>query len=117
MSTYVSISGARKTSFIPKTILVFATGILFLLVYANVISAHGYLESPASRAYLCQQNLNSNCGQVQYEPQSVEAKGNFPAGGPSDGKITGGGIIPELYSQTAERWTKLNMQTGSQTFT
>ncbi|MBY0215411.1 lytic polysaccharide monooxygenase [Paenibacillus illinoisensis] len=117
MSTYLSISGVRKISLIPKTILVFATGILFLLVYANVISAHGYLESPASRAYLCQQNLNSNCGQVQYEPQSVEAKGNFPVGGPSDGEITGGGIFPELYTQTAERWTKLDMQTGSQTFT
>lgn len=87
MSTYLSISGARKISLIPKTILVFATGILFLLVYANVISAHGYLESPASRAYLCQQNLNSNCGQVQYEPQSVEAKGNFPVEAHPMGKL------------------------------
>nr|AAC37123.1 chitinase [Serratia marcescens] len=36
-------------------------------------NAHGYVESPASRAYQCKLQLNTQCGRcVQYEPQSVE---------------------------------------------
>ena len=38
--------------------------------------AHGFVEKPGSRAALCSQNygaLNSNCGNIMYEPQSLEA--------------------------------------------
>lgn len=54
-------------------------------------SAHGYVESPASRSYLCKQGVNVNCGPIQYEPQSVEGIGGFPQLGPSDGQIAGAG--------------------------
>ncbi|MDP4097243.1 lytic polysaccharide monooxygenase [Paenibacillus sp. P96] len=90
--------------------------LVFVLISSGVISAHGYVNSPTSRALLCQQKVNTNCGQVQYEPQSIEAKGNFPTGGPADGQITGGGIFPELFEQTANRWSKVNMTGGPNTF-
>ncbi|WP_051217243.1 lytic polysaccharide monooxygenase [Paenibacillus assamensis] len=87
------------------------------LAAADKASAHGYMESPSSRALLCKQGTNTKCGAIQYEPQSVEAIGNFPAAGPKDGEITGGGIFPELYEQTADRWQKQTLNSGKQTFT
>ncbi|MFC7678863.1 lytic polysaccharide monooxygenase [Paenibacillus sp. GCM10028914] len=95
----------------------FLLGFLFLTIFADSASAHGYIESPASRAYMCKQGENTNCGAVQYEPQSIEAIGNFPTTGPADGEITGGGIFKELYEQKADRWKKVTLQTGLNTFT
>lgn len=95
----------------------FLLGFLFLFVFADSASAHGYIESPASRAYMCKQGENTNCGAVQYEPQSIEAIGNFPTTGPADGEITGGGIFKELFEQKADRWNKVTLQTGLNTFT
>ncbi|MFG2052583.1 lytic polysaccharide monooxygenase [Micromonospora sp. NPDC048930] len=34
--------------------------------------AHGYVSSPPSRQALCAQHRVPDCGQIQYEPQSVE---------------------------------------------
>lgn len=45
--------------------------------------AHGFVEKPSSRAALCSQNygaLNLNCGNIMYEPQSLEAPKGFPDG-------------------------------------
>nr|BFE61861.1 lytic polysaccharide monooxygenase [Dactylosporangium thailandense] len=42
------------------------------LVYAEPASAHGYVSSPPSRQALCAQGKVSDCGAIQYEPQSVE---------------------------------------------
>ncbi|GAF08318.1 lytic polysaccharide monooxygenase [Paenibacillus pini] len=92
-------------------------GLLGLTVFSESASAHGYIESPASRAYMCKQGENTNCGAVQYEPQSIEATGNFPTTGPVDGQITGGGIFKELYEQKSDRWKKVTLQTGLNTFT
>ncbi|MDK8180006.1 lytic polysaccharide monooxygenase [Paenibacillus sp. UMB4589-SE434] len=86
-------------------------------VFAGKASAHGYIESPAGRALQCKQGTNTNCGAIQYEPQSIEAPGHFPTGGPADGQITGGGIYPELYEQTTTRWNKVNLNGGTNTFT
>ncbi|MGG0756907.1 lytic polysaccharide monooxygenase [Brevibacillus laterosporus] len=87
------------------------------MVFASSASAHGYIESPTSRALLCKQGQNVGCGQVQYEPQSVEGKGNFPQSGPKDGEITGAGKYTELFSQTDSRWKKVDMKGGKNTFT
>ncbi|MBG9786533.1 lytic polysaccharide monooxygenase [Brevibacillus laterosporus] len=87
------------------------------MVFASSASAHGYIESPTSRALLCKQGQNVGCGQVQYEPQSVEGKGNFPQSGPKDGEITGAGKYTELFAQTDSRWKKVDMQGGKNTFT
>lgn len=71
------------------------------------VSAHGYMSEPPSRAYACKLGLNANCGQAQYEPQTVgEAPKGYPASGPADGKIASGGLAPfaVLDAQSATRW-------------
>jgi chitin-binding protein len=54
-------------------------------------SAHGYVDSPPSRAYNCEQGVVQDCGPIQWEPQSVEGPKGFPAAGPADGTICAGG--------------------------
>ena len=54
-------------------------------------SSHGYTDSPISRQKLCANGTVTNCGDIQYEPQSVEGPKGFPAAGPADGKICSGG--------------------------
>lgn len=89
-----------------------------MLLIADRASAHGYVESPGSRGYLCKTGANKNCGAIQYEPQSLEAKKGFPAAGPEDGKIaSANGAFPELDQQSATRWTKVSMSPGTNTFT
>lgn len=86
---------------------------------SHTASAHGYVESPASRAYQCKQQLNTQCGSVQYEPQSVEGLKGFPQAGPPDGHIASAdkATFFELDQQTPTRWNKLNLRTGENTFT
>ena len=58
------------------------------LTVASSALAHGYIESPASRAYMCKQGQNIDCGLVEYEPQSVERASGFPSGSlPPDGEL------------------------------
>nr|AIY28331.1 putative lytic polysaccharide monooxygenase [Paenibacillus curdlanolyticus] len=84
------------------------------LLVAERASAHGWIEE--SRAGLCMTGQNTGCGAVQYEPWSVEGRGDFPEIGVPDGEITGGGKYAPLYEQTATRWTKVNMTGGPYTF-
>ncbi|MEH1013186.1 lytic polysaccharide monooxygenase [Micromonospora sp. CPCC 206060] len=42
------------------------------LAVAAPAQAHGYVSSPPSRQALCAQNKVPDCGQIKYEPQSVE---------------------------------------------
>ncbi|RAL25790.1 lytic polysaccharide monooxygenase [Thermoflavimicrobium daqui] len=91
-------------------------GLTSTMIFAQIASAHGYIESPASRSYLCKTGQNKNCGQIQWEPQSVEGPGSFPQSGPADGQITGAGRYPELYAQTTDRWSKVNITGGKNTF-
>jgi predicted carbohydrate-binding protein with CBM5 and CBM33 domain len=46
--------------------------IVVLIGPAGLASAHGYVNSPASRQAQCAQHVVQNCGDIQYEPQSVE---------------------------------------------
>ena len=80
---------------------------------------HGYVSSPESRSLLCKQGGNSNCGAIQYEPQSLEAPSGYPATGPADGRIASAGLtqFAELDEQTATRWTTRPMKSGPQNFT
>lgn len=98
--------------FLGSTLLFFT----IMIITASSVSAHGYIESPASRGYKCKLGENVNCGRIIYEPHSLEGKGNFPIGGPADGQITGAGIFTELYEQTPTRWSKVNMNGGPNTF-
>ncbi|WP_246070398.1 lytic polysaccharide monooxygenase [Paenibacillus kobensis] len=102
-----------------RTKLLVGTGALLLilacsLVFANRASAHGWINE--SRAGLCNTGQNTNCGAVQYEPWSVEGRGDFPEIGVPDGEITGGGKYAPLFEQSATRWTKVNMTGGPYTF-
>ncbi|QJC53972.1 chitin-binding protein [Paenibacillus albicereus] len=111
----------ESRSLVLKVLAAFALMALAIVctkVFAGSASAHGYIDSPASRAKLCSTGVNTNCGNIVYEPQSLEAKGNFPAGGPADGQIAGAGdAFPQLNAQTSTRWSKVNINSGTNTFT
>ncbi|WP_229401778.1 lytic polysaccharide monooxygenase [Micromonospora okii] len=49
-----------------------AGAVVASLAIAAPVQAHGYVSGPPSRQALCAQGRVSNCGQVKYEPQSVE---------------------------------------------
>lgn len=80
------------------------------------VSAHGYVDSPESRALLCKEDVNKNCGRIIYEPHSLEGPGNFPQAGVPDGNIASAGIFTELDEQTENRWAKVPMTSGANTF-
>ncbi|MBK5491251.1 lytic polysaccharide monooxygenase [Bacillus sp. TH17] len=101
---------------------VVAVGIMSTTLIPQNAYAHGFVEKPGSRAALCSQNygaLNLNCGNVMYEPQSLEAPKGFPQGGPVDGKIaSAGGLFGGILDQqTADRWFKNTIKGGENTFT
>ncbi|GAB1335811.1 lytic polysaccharide monooxygenase [Streptomyces sp. E-15] len=84
-------------------------------------SGHGYTDLPISRQKLCQNGTVPNCGQIQWEPQSVEGPKGFPAGGPADGQICNAGLgqfaplsAPTTPSGAAWPTTRV---TGGQSYT
>lgn len=100
-----------------------ALGGTVTLVAAGVLtaapsSAHGYVNAPESRSYLCKVGVNTDCGGVQYEPQSLEYLKGFPQAGPADGQIAsaGGQFGGTLDEQTADRWAKTDIVTGPMLF-
>lgn len=48
-----------------------STALIFALLPAGTASAHGYVSDPASRQAQCAAGV-VDCGQIQWEPQSVE---------------------------------------------
>ena len=92
---------------------------LLLACVAVSVSGHGYVESPPSRNYGCRTGLNSGCGSVQYEPQSVEGPDGWPSGGPSDGTVAAAGRsnFGQLNAQTPSRWGKTAISSGTNVFT
>lgn len=93
-------------------------GCILSLAVAGV-SAHGFISAPESRAYLCQQGANGNCGAIRYEPQSLEAGSVFLQQGAADGHLASANITQfgDLDEQTAARWTKRSMRPGRREFT
>ncbi|ANA80841.1 chitin-binding protein [Paenibacillus glucanolyticus] len=90
---------------------------LFMVLFADKAFAHGYVDSPGSRAILCKQGQNTDCGAIVYEPQSLEAPKGWPNAGPADGKIaSAGGVFPKLDEQSATRWSKVSITPGTKTF-
>lgn len=82
--------------------------------------AHGYLMDPPSRAYQCKLGNNHDCGNVTWEPQSVEQKSGFPASAlPRDGELASAGIpgFSQLNRQSADAWVKTAIKAGKQKFT
>ena len=110
---------------LPKNTLL----LLALTSISSGVIAHGYISEfnngvAASRTALCKhatpdtQEKNRNCGAIQYEPQSVEGPDGFPEAGPRDGKIASAetALAAALDEQTADRWVKRPIQSGTQTF-
>ncbi|GLR07463.1 N-acetylglucosamine-binding protein GbpA [Mixta theicola] len=82
--------------------------------------AHGYLMDPPSRAYQCKVGNNQQCGNVTWEPQSVEQKSGFPDSAlPRDGELASAGIpgFSQLNRQSADAWAKTSIKAGKQAFT
>ncbi|KUO13686.1 lytic polysaccharide monooxygenase auxiliary activity family 9 protein [Streptomyces sp. DSM 15324] len=58
-----------------------------LVLSAGGASGHGYTDLPVSRQKLCQNGTVTGCGDIQWEPQSVEGPKGFPGSGAADGSI------------------------------
>ncbi|OLZ69857.1 chitin-binding protein [Streptomyces sp. IMTB 2501] len=84
-------------------------------------SGHGYTDLPISRQKLCANGTVTNCGDIQYEPQSVEGPKGFPAAGPADGQICNGGLsrfaqLSSPVTPSGGAWPTTRV-TGGQTYT
>ncbi|WP_031014612.1 lytic polysaccharide monooxygenase auxiliary activity family 9 protein [Streptomyces sp. NRRL F-5727] len=69
-----------------------ALGVTAASLFAtSTANSHGYTDSPISRQKLCANGTVTNCGDIQWEPQSVEGPKGFPSAGPADGTLCAGG--------------------------
>ncbi|MEU9155472.1 lytic polysaccharide monooxygenase [Streptomyces sp. NPDC048417] len=110
----------RKRTKISAVVLGVATAGAFALSTGGA-SGHGYTDLPISRQKLCANGTVTNCGDIQYEPQSVEGPKGFPAAGPADGQLCNGGLSrfaqlssPKTPAGAAWPTTKV---TGGQSYT
>lgn len=89
------------------------------LLFSSTVFAHGYVMQPQSRSYACQLSINTQCGPIMWEPQSLEGPNNFPQAGPADGHIASAGKerFKELDEQSPTRWIKTHLSTGANQFT
>ncbi|MFF3734660.1 lytic polysaccharide monooxygenase [Streptomyces sp. NPDC002476] len=76
--------------------------------------SHGYTDNPISRQKLCANGTVTGCGNIQWEPQSVEGPKGFPAAGPADGKICSGGnsVFAELDDPRGGNWPATKVTAG-----
>ncbi|WP_328995937.1 lytic polysaccharide monooxygenase [Kribbella sp. NBC_01245] len=93
-----------------------ALGAASLMVTTSVPLAygHGFTNAPTSRAKFCQQGTVSNCGQIQWEPQSVEGPKGFPGAGPADGKLCSAGLgqFAQLDDPRGGAWPTTSVRSG-----
>ncbi|MEE1752361.1 lytic polysaccharide monooxygenase auxiliary activity family 9 protein [Streptomyces sp. SP18CS02] len=84
------------------------------LLATSSASSHGYTDSPISRQKLCANGTVTGCGNIQWEPQSVEGPKGFPSGGPADGKICAGGNGPfaQLDDPRGGNWPATKVSAG-----
>ncbi|MEU1052235.1 lytic polysaccharide monooxygenase [Streptomyces sp. NPDC005876] len=110
----------KKTKLYASAVGLATTGAL-VLTTGGTASGHGYTDLPVSRQKLCQNGSVSNCGAIQWEPQSVEGPKGFPSSGPADGRICSANNVgfaqldaPKTPSGAAWPTTKV---TGGQNYT
>ncbi|MDG4820478.1 lytic polysaccharide monooxygenase [Asanoa sp. WMMD1127] len=71
--------------------------VLVSMFLAAPAQAHGYISSPPSRQAMCAQGRVANCGDIVYEPQSVEApKGSM--------QCNGGGSRFSVLNDNSRNW-------------
>ncbi|NEB04744.1 lytic polysaccharide monooxygenase auxiliary activity family 9 protein [Streptomyces sp. SID13726] len=109
----------KKTKWYAAVVGLATTGAVVLS--SGGASSHGYTDLPISRQKLCQNGTVTNCGDIQWEPQSVEGLKGFPGAGPADGQICNGGVsrfsqlsAPRTPAGTAWPATRV---TGGQSYT
>ncbi|WBQ03311.1 lytic polysaccharide monooxygenase auxiliary activity family 9 protein [Kribbella sp. CA-293567] len=94
-----------------------AVGALALTAATSIPLAygHGYTTAPISRAKHCANKTVSNCGQIQWEPQSTEGPKGFPGAGPADGKLCSAGLgqFNELNDQRGGAWPATQVSSGA----
>jgi len=91
-----------------------------VLATGGTAQAHGYTTSPTSRQAYCAQGAVSDCGEIVWEPQSVEGPKNFPQAGPADGQICSGGNsrFAQLDDPRGGTWPATHLTAGgTYTFT
>ena len=77
--------------------LTVAAVVASLFVAVGPASAHGYISSPPSRQANCASGAVANCGDIIYEPQSVEApKGSM--------QCNGGGSRFAVLNDNSKNW-------------
>lgn len=98
------------------------------LLVSSFAWSHGFVMEPPSRGLLCKNisqivpgyagELNKNCGNIQYEPQSLEAPKGYPASGPKDGQIGSANQTrgSELDDVGINRWVKTDISAGKHQF-
>lgn len=98
-----------------KLALAVTAALALPLLFAGIAWGHGYTTSPESRAYKCAQKTVTDCGAIQYEPQSTEGPKNFPQGGPADGKLCSAGVtrFAELDNQRGGTWPTTKLTSGA----
>ncbi len=78
-------------------LLTVAAVLASLVVAVPAAQAHGYVSSPPSRQAMCAQGRVANCGDIVYEPQSVEApKGSL--------QCNGGGSRFAVLNDNSRNW-------------
>ncbi|MCG7528325.1 lytic polysaccharide monooxygenase [Streptomyces sp. OfavH-34-F] len=84
------------------------------LLATGSASSHGYTDNPISRQKLCANGTVTGCGNIQWEPQSVEGPKGFPAAGPADGKICSGGngSFAQLDDPRGGNWPATKVTAG-----
>jgi len=90
------------------------------LATALPAQSHGWISTPPSRAALCAAGTVTDCGDIQWEPQSVEGPKGFPALGPADGTICAGGNsrFVQLDDPRGGNWPATKVTAGQRlTFT
>ncbi|HWS37775.1 MAG TPA: lytic polysaccharide monooxygenase [Actinoplanes sp.] len=76
-----------------------------LLVAVSPAAAHGYISSPPSRQANCASGAVSGCGDIVYEPQSVEApKGSM--------QCNGGGSRFAVLNDSSKSWPAATVGTS-----
>ncbi|MEV4869664.1 lytic polysaccharide monooxygenase auxiliary activity family 9 protein [Streptomyces syringium] len=84
------------------------------LLATGSANSHGYTDSPTSRQVFCAKGTVKNCGEIQYEPQSVEGPKGFPSRGPADGRICAGGNsrFAQLDDPRGGQWPATKLTAG-----
>ncbi|MGX5695184.1 lytic polysaccharide monooxygenase [Agromyces soli] len=93
----------------PRRLALFAAlaaAVVLPLVGVTAASAHGWVDDPPSRQDYCARGLTSfDCGQIEYEPQSVEApKGSL--------KCSGGNPAFAILDDASKPWPRKGVGTS-----